>query len=404
MKTRYIVLTISIIILIVFIATFVIKKPFIGLDGKSRDIEISEIQMGSVIKTVPAEGVIEPENEVLLLSPAPAVISKIENGPGSKVQRGDVLLRLETETILDQIEDLEDQLEVKKNNLEKTKLSARGVRVDLGYNMEVKKLKIVSLKSELVDQEQLLEVGGISPAKFDKTKQELTLAEKDLETIQEKNAIRLEQLATEEKGLELQINIQEKELEDKKELLSRMIIRAMSDGIVLEINGKEGEKVNKDRLLVRMSDLSTYKISATIDDKMDDAIKTGKDVFALVDNEKLAGKIGNINPVIKDRKIEFDVYLQQSNYAKLRPNLAVELQVVIARRDSVPRILLGPSIGKGDDHEIYKLDAGKAILTPVQTGVRGDEYIEVRSGLDIGDRIITSDISGFRKLQEIDFN
>jgi HlyD family secretion protein len=258
------------------------------------------------------------------------------------------------------------------------------------------------LKSELVDQEQLLEVGGISPAKIEKTKQELTLAEKDLETIQEKNSIRLQQLATEEKGLRLQIEIQEKELESKRELLSQMVIRAMSDGIILEINGKEGEKVNEDRLLVRMSDLSTYKISASIDDEMDDAIKTGRDVFALIDGSKLAGKIGNINPVIKDEKIEFDVYLERSDYPKLRPNLAVDLQVVVARRDSVPRMAMTPLFERGDNHEIYIVESGRAVLTTVGSGLKGDDFVEIVSGVGVGDRVIASNIVGLRKLKEID--
>jgi HlyD family secretion protein len=265
-------------------------------------------------------------------------------------------------------------------------------------------LKIASLKSELVDQEQLLEVGGISPAKFEKTKQELTLAEKDLETIQEKNAIRLEQLATEEQGLRLQIQIQEKELESRKEILSRMSIRALSDGIILEVNGTEGEKVNKDHVLVRMSDLSTYKIRASIEDNMDDAIKTGRDVFALLDRDKLDGKIGNINPVIKDRKIEFDVFLARSDYPKLRPNLSVQLQVVIARRDSVPRIRKGTAVEKGRNHEVYKVEAERAVLINIETGLKGDEYCEIRSGIEVGDQIVTSDISSIRKLEEIVIN
>ena len=162
----------------------------------------------------------------------------------------------------------------------------------------------------------MLEVGGISPAKFEKTKQELTLAEKDLETLQAKNSIRLQQLATDEKGLKLQIEIQKKQLDQKKELLKKMAIRAPSSGIILEINGKEGEKINTDRLLVRMSDLTTFKLSASIEDIHAEVTKTGRDVYAVVDGEYLTGKIGTVSPTINDHKIEFDVFLDQSNYSK----------------------------------------------------------------------------------------
>ena len=103
----------------------------------------------------------------------------------------------------------------------------------MSYNEEVKKLKITSLKSQLADQEQLLEVGGISPARIEQTKQEITLAEKDLKTLNEKNSIRLKQLETEEQGLLLQIRMQEKDLKEKQGLLEKMSIKAPSSGIIL---------------------------------------------------------------------------------------------------------------------------------------------------------------------------
>ncbi len=366
--------------------------------------ETAIVDMGPVMKTVPAQGIVEPENEVLLLSPAASVILKIVNGVGSKVNAGDVIMRLDTRPIQDEIEKLTDQLEVKKNNLQKTLLNASSIRVDLGYNVEVKKLKIASLKSDLADQKQLLDVGGISPAKYEKTKQELVLAEKDLQTIQTKNSIRLRQLKAEEKGLRLQIEIQQKELNDKFELLKRMNIRAPSSGIILEINGKEGEKVAKDRLLVRMSDLSTYKIRASIDDKMSDVIKTGKSVYALIDEKRLPGKIGTVSPAIKDRKIEFDVFLEQSDYYGLRPNLNIDLRVVIDGRDSVMRVVKGPAFNESNTQDVYIISGNKAVLHTLVTGLKGDEYIEIISGAEVGDKIIISDVTPMRKVNEVEIH
>lgn len=399
--TKILIWIISIITIGAIIAAVIWKNPLTPT-LKSNNLETANVEFGRVIKTVPAKGIIEPENEVLLLSPASSIVTRILKAVGTNVEEGDIILQLDDQPIRDQIEQIRDQIEVKNNNLEKTILSAKSVRVDLDYNVEVKKLKIISIKSELVDQEQLLEVGGISPAKFEKTKQELTLAEKDLETLQSKNTIRLQQLATEERGLKLQIGIQEKQLAKNNELLDKMAIRAPSSGIILEISGKEGEKVNTDRLLVRMSDLSTFKLRASIEDTYVNVTKTGKQVFALVDGEKLEGKIGTISPTIKDGKIEFDVFLDQSNYAKLRPNMAIELLVVQARMDSVLRIKNGPAFGNTKTHEIYLKEPGKAILKEITTGLAGDEFYEIKEGASAGDELIISDMPSLRKLQEIE--
>ncbi|MDN5213321.1 efflux RND transporter periplasmic adaptor subunit [Fulvivirgaceae bacterium BMA12] len=392
---------ITLIIAIGAIVAAVVWNP-LAPSIASTELKTAKVEIGSVIKTVPANGVVEPANEVLLLSPAPAIVVGIRNGVGSKVKKGDVILKLDDRPIRDKIESIEDQIEVKNNNLEKTLLNDRNIRVDLAYNVEVKKLKIASIKSELADQEQLLEVGGISPAKYEKTKQELTLAEKDLETIQVKNHIRLKQLAAEEKGLKLQIEIQEKQLTQQKELLYKMIIRAPSAGIILEINGKEGEKVSTDRLLVRMSDLTRYKLSASIEDTHANITKTGQGVFALVEGTKLAGKIGTISPTVNDGKIEFDVFLEHSSYSKLRPNMSLDLEVVESQKDSVLRVKKGPAFGESKKHNIYFKESGKALLKEVETGLSGSEYYEIREGAKPGDELIISDISSLRQLKEVE--
>ena len=83
-----------------------------------------------------------------------------------------------------------------------------------------------------------MEVGGISPAKIEKTKQEIALAEKELLTLKEKNNIRIKQLKAEEEGLLLGIQIQEKELNERLTGLDQMSVKSPSAGIVLAIGNK----------------------------------------------------------------------------------------------------------------------------------------------------------------------
>jgi len=399
MKTKTIVAVISIIIVGAMLSAILWKNPLTPAVN-SNDLVTTTVEMGNVIKSVPGKGIIEPENEVLLLSPAASIITEIVHGVGNRIEKGEVILKLDEEPIRNQIDQMHDQIEVNNNNLEKTILNARNTRIDLDYNVEVKRLSIISIKSELADQQQLLEVGGISPAKVEKTKQELTLAEKDLSTILSKNEIRLRQLAAEEKGLRLQIDMQQKQLNNLTELLQQMSIRAPSSGIILEINGKVGEKVSVDRVMVRMSDLSTYKVRASIAESYGDIAKTGKNVLLNVDGAEFLGKVGTVSPSIRDGNVEFDVFLSESNNMRLRPNMTIELMLVVDQRDSVMRIKAGPALDKNQNAAYVKKD-DMAFLKELETGLIGDHYVEVRSGLNIGDTVIISDVSSFRKKSEV---
>lgn len=352
---------------------------------------ISVVDRGQVYIPIDAIGIVEPENEVIILSPLNTIVRKINKEPGSRVKQGEVIIELDDKPTRDEIEQISDQLEVKSNSLERSKLEGQMARIDLDYNLEVKKLRIASIKAQLADEEQLLSVGGISSAKIDETKQNLVLAEKDLAMVQKKNAIRLKQMKTEETGLNLQIGIQQKQLADKMEMLGKLNIKAPSDGIILSISGKEGEKVGNDKMLITLSDLTTFKIKGLIEEKFSEFVKTGNPVFIFAENEKLVGTIGNVTPTVADNKIHFNIHLENSSNSKLIPNQTVKLQVLKSIKNEVIRISANNDFKANSEQTVYVLDSGNVIPRTVMFGVKGSEYQEVISGLNEGEKVILSD-------------
>ena len=398
---------ISIVIIIIFLITALAAVVYFSGIFVPNTLHLSNIETvfideGEVISATEATGIIESENEVLLLSPTAGIIKSILKEPGTKVKAGDIILQLNSEPVNDDIEKLKDQQEVKRNNLDKARLSAQSTRLDLEYNEEVKKLKITSLKSQLADEQQLLEVGGISPAKLEKTKQEITLAEKDLSMLIEKNSIRLRQLTTDEKGQLLQIRIDEKVLENKIELLSKMSVKAPSSGIILNVSGNEGEKVSGDKMLVRMSDLTSFKLTGSVDEQFANQIKTGNLVYVTVEDEKLEGLIGNVTPMVENSKVQFNVHLKESSHPKLIANQQVQILIINNHKENTLRIPKIESFGKGKKHEIFIIKDSKAIKREIVLGIIGNNYCEILSGLSEGDIVISKGTNAYRYLSEIE--
>ena len=401
MKKKSLIIISVIGVLFVILVIFYFSPLVFPSTLKSGEYITSRVSRGSVMKVVDAEGTIAPQCEVLQRSPASSVVQRIVNSPGSHVKKGEAILVIDAKPIKDRIENLEDELEVKKNNLHKTELNAKSIRLDLDYNVEMKKLKIASIKSEMADQKQLLDVGGISPAKIEQTKQELVFAQKDLKMILQKNSIKLKQLEADEKGLQLEIEMKEKELQELKNILPQLIIKAPSAGIVLNVYVNDGDKISQGQLVTRISDLSSFKIDGKIDEKRADAVKTGREVYAVMDNEKLPGKIGNIQPVIQNNQVSFDVYLEESKHDKLMPNQKVNLLVVTEKRDSVLRIRRGEGISDARVQNLFVIEGNRAVRTEIVTGLKGPDYVEILSGVKEGDIVITSDIASMRHLNEI---
>jgi HlyD family secretion protein len=378
------VLVLSALILIIILRTFL----FSG--GKTGNASV--VDRGLVYVSVDASGIVEPENEVLILSPVSSIIKEIKKEPGSRVQKGDVLIELDDEVTRAEIEQITDQLEVKTNSLERSRLEGQMTRIDLDYNLEVKKLRIASIKAQLADEEQLLSVGGISSAKIDETKQNLVLAEKDLTMAQKKNTIRLSQLKTEETGLNLQIGIQKKQLADKIALLDQLKIKAPSDGIILAIAEKKGEKVGSDKMLITLSDLTTFKIRGQIDAKSSEYVKTGNPVIVITEKEKFNGTVGNVTPAVAENKIQFNVHLEENTNQQLIPNQTVSLKVLKSMRENVLRIKSSNKIKANTEQTVYVIDnLGNKVSKTVNFGIKGVDFQEVISGLSEGEHVVLSD-------------
>ena len=401
-KTRLSIVIIGIIVIVLVAVILVYPKIKVPSTLKVGSFTTETIDRGEVISSIEATGVVEAENEVIILSPARSIVKKVLREPGSWVDRGELILQLDTENTKDEIERITDQLEIRRNSLDKTRLNAQSARLDLEYNEEVKKLRITSLKSTLADQEQLLEVGGISPARIEKTKQEIVLAEKDLATLKEKNSIRLKQLATDEKGLTLQIQAQEKTLEDKKELLHKLNIKAPSSGIILAVSGNVGEQVNMDKMLVRMSNLSSFKVTGSVDEKYAKQIKTGNRVFVTIDNENLEGRIGNITPVVENQKVQFNVHLKEKSHPKLIANQNVEIHIVNNHKVNVLRIKKCEEFVNGERHSVFVVKGNEAVKTEIILGTVGNDSCEIISGVEAGDEIVVEGINAFKNKDRIE--
>lgn len=74
------VLVLSALILIIILRTF--------LFSGGNTCHASVVDRGLVYVSVDASGIVEPENEVLILSPVSSIIKEIKKEPGSRVQKG----------------------------------------------------------------------------------------------------------------------------------------------------------------------------------------------------------------------------------------------------------------------------------------------------------------------------
>src|SRR5579859_6833520 len=168
-------------------ATGLVRRTFRSTIKRSQ-ITIATVERGDVDNTITATGEVLPEFEEILTSPINATIRRALTDAGDPVTAGQSVLELDKGASQLDYENLNFQLESKRNSIHKLKLELDQSFFDLRSNNDIKQLKINSLQAAVENAKRLLQAGG--GTKEDVEQAELNLQVAQLEKQQLENEIR----------------------------------------------------------------------------------------------------------------------------------------------------------------------------------------------------------------------
>ena len=362
----------------------------------SNEIVTAVVERGPVENTINATGEVLPEFEEIISSPIQASIQQILLEPGKKVTKGQSILRLDKSATQSEFERLKFQMESKANEISKLKLDLQKSFFDIKSNNSIKELKISNLKDAVSAAQRLLKAGGGTREEVEQAALNLKVA--NLEKLQLENEIRSKQqtMKIEIREAEIALAIQRNDLEALKRKLDRAEIVATRDGVVTWVNKNIGASINEGDALVRIADLSSFKVAGSMADNMLDQISNSMPAIIRVGESLLKGSISNISPAINNSVVSFDIRLDEKASKLLRPNQKVDVFLVTQTRPNVLRVSNGPAFNGAGKQDVFVLRNGSAERRSIQTGLSNFDFIEVQSGLKAGDEVIISDMSAFK--------
>ncbi len=177
------------------------------------------------------------------------------------------------------------------------------------------------------------------------------------------------------------------------------------DGIVARISVQPGQSVDLNTMVAEVIDLK--RLVATVSVPADEAtpLQTGQTADLFTDNGKkpaTTGSVSFVSPSVDQKTGSALVRLALPENSGLRPGQFVGARIVteeLTDRLVVPR----EGVVKADDAEvIYVVEGNKAVQTPVKTGLRDGNLVEVEAeGLKEGDTIVTVGAYGLPKETKI---
>ncbi len=184
---------------------------------------------------------------------------------------------------------------------------------------------------------------------------------------------------------------------------TRTVVRAPFDGIVAEVNGELGEFLTPSPPgiptlpAIDLIDDSCLYVTAPIDEVDAAQLKVGMPGRITLDayrGKHFPGKVRRIAPYVlalekQARTVEVEVVFDIPGDARhLLVGYSADIEIVVAGRDDVLRV---PTTALQPGNRVLVLAAGDVLEDrTVETGLSNWEFTEVRSGLQRGERVVTS--------------
>ncbi len=385
--------------IVVVAATVVGIMAMRGGGEEMLSVETARVERRQIVQKVSATGKIQPRTQVKVSADVSAKITKLAVVEGQWVEEGTFLAELDRERYLAAVESAEAQVRAAEANASLVQQNLK--RAEKEYNRT----------------RELAKHGINSDAEFEVA-----------ETAYQVEVARLE-------SSESQVEQARAQLKQARDDLSKTSIYAPMAGTISDLNKEQGEiaigsQFQEDVILV-IADLSEMEAQVDVDENDIVAIAIGQsaeiEVDALLD-QVLNGTVQEIASSANDlagggtRKIEFEIKIAISDPpTTLRPGMTAGTEVATHRNDqalSVPiqsvavrtleqlmqaeETLADVEARYDADRDgfvevVFCIEAGMAVARQVKTGIQSDEYIEILSGVDEGEEIVTGSYRAISK-------
>jgi cobalt-zinc-cadmium efflux system membrane fusion protein len=275
-------------------------------------------------------------------------------------------------------------------------LSARvGDGVSKGQRLaEVQSAEIQKLQVELLQAENKLVLHTAELERVQRLVESKIAAQKELIAAQNQHQAGLNEIEGLERQLVL-LGLPESAVKKTRaeKTIATFSIFAPISGAVEERNVVLGETVEPNKVIFKIVDPSTVFIEGSAFDEALPQLKIGQTVrirLGSYPKELFTGKIARFSPSIDPQKRVLRLWAEVPNRGgKLKPNLFAEMDVVIGGGQEVLAIPLEALITTEGESFVFVEEKGSFRRAAVVVGARDDLYVEVKTGLLPGDRVVT---------------
>jgi HlyD family secretion protein len=378
-----------------------------GASARTLRVSASTVTIDTVSQAVfhdftPLQGKVTPKDTLYLDALEGGQVQEILAQAGDRVTKGQALVRFRNSQVerdvlqgeaqaaqgLTQTQTYETTLEVNHANNERT-------LDQIDYD-------IVRLRRAL-DRRSGYEAGVFSQEQIDQFKDELDLNLKQRPVQAATNKTQDELRRAQLPGIREAISRLEESMTKARDRLEDLVVKAPAAGRLTVFDLKLGQAAKQGDRLAELVPDTGFKIAADVDEYYLPRVQTGQTAVASFDGRDVRLKAIRVYPQVKNGTFTVDLAFVDKEPANLTTGAAVQGRLSLGNDQPALVLPAGAFLERSGGDYVFVLgkDGHSADRRRIKIGRRNTEQVEVLSGLQPGDRVITSDYEGYEKLDRI---
>ncbi len=383
------------VVLSIYAFGFMDMRSTLNVDRNK--ITISEVREDTFQEFIQVTGAVQPIRTIYLDAIEGGVVQQVFLESGTQVVQGDTILTLTNSglqlRVLQQTSGLYDQI----NNVRNSRLNLEQNTLRLQEQLANAQSQKEILRAQFERQKKLIERDLISEQEFQTTKENYEYQKKRYELTYESFKKDSVQTITQTRQLNNSEERMFQNLEAVQQILDNLTVTAPISGQLSTIELNQGQSISSGERIGQVDILDSFKVRASIDEYHLPRISPGLSGSFSFDGKTHELEITKIYPVIKDGQFEVDLEFVGEMPRNLRRGQTTRIRLELgesAQEVQIPRGGFYQTTG-GNWIFVVNEEEGKAYKRDIVLGRQNPEFFEVQSGLQPGEKVITSGYSTF---------
>jgi HlyD family secretion protein len=403
--TRKRILTITGITLLVLL----ICASWFMSSGKSRlnvDVEritISEVKKSTFQEFIPVNGMVMPVTTIYLDAIEGGRVEEKFVEDGAFVKKGQAILRLsntDLELSLANQEtavfDVLTQMQGTKNNAVQNTIQQLNQKAEV-ENELTEAERVYKLNKHLYEEKVIgSQEYKSSENNYNYQQNRKKLNDKTLNQDAISNRQQIGQMGASYSRMQNALALMRRKVGD-------LVVRAPVDGQLTSLDAEIGQSKTKGERLGQIDVMSGYKVRVDVDEHYISRVMIGQMGEASLSGKNYKLRIRKVYTQVNNGRFQVDMEFISEIPEGIRRGQTLQIRLALSDETQAVLVPKGGFFQQTGGNWIFKVkeDGSKAYKVDVQLGRQNPDYYEVLSGLQPGDKVVTSSYENYGNMQEL---